>query len=136
MLITFVLTLFIFSLNEAISRYWFSQSQLAPTLVGLSELLIGVYSGLPIPVSQALIWGGGLSSVREGWRNYDRVKDNWKPIYLLGNFVAVFLIWRLSQNVKLSEAKDAVQGEYMTSCPNASTIDAIGGEYPLFVSFK
>jgi hypothetical protein len=131
MLITFILTLFVFSLNEAISTYWFSQNPFAPMLVGLTEVVLGYYSGLSVPIAQSLIWGGGLSSIREGMRNYDQVKDKWKPVFIIGNFIAVFLIWRLAQNVVKEEVVENMATT--TYCPTSKTIDLIGADQPMIV---
>lgn len=136
-LITFILTIFLFGINEAVSRYWFTNSQLAPTLLGLTELIIGVYAGLPVPVAQSMIWGGGLTSIRQGWQNYDRIKNDWKPIYLIGNFVAIFLIWRLAQGVKVDQISDTVSSLFDFPYPTTQTLDdAVGAEYPMIIRIK
>jgi hypothetical protein len=132
-IITFILTFVLFSINEAITTYW-ARGQFAPTLIGLTELVIGVYAGLPIPVAQALIWGGGITSIRDGWRNYDRIKDSWKPIYLIGNFIALFLIWRLAQGVVVSTITEEISETCPVSTyPTINTIDNIGADYPMII---
>ncbi len=70
--------------------------------MGIGELLLGVYANLPLPIALSFIYGGGLSALRDSFRKYNKVKPNWKPVYLIRNFVALFLIWQLAQSKKLS----------------------------------